>query len=163
MARYDIEDFLIGLKDELQAGLNTRISAIEAEKVAKGHPAETPTIPSAAYYEQTWDNAILNHKAAIFYGVLDIAALQGAPETAELYTVFIEAILTDPNNDGLAIARLHRITRAIRETLEAVMLNGPGEKSKIKIETVVPISFKLEEDSTVETRAGGVHIKIALA
>lgn len=162
--KYDIEDLLDDLLAYCQANLPAKITAIEAEKVSKSKGVEggLATVPNAAYYLQAWDNAILNHPVAIFYGVEDIAANDiSAGVTAQNYKIFFEIILTGNNQYGDVHKRIHRYSRALREIFEDYVKKN-SFISRTKIEQVRPISFKLELDTSDETNVGGVSISTSI-
>jgi hypothetical protein len=164
MAKYDIENLLEDLKSILVSNLNDAIDAVEAEKVSQGLPATglEHVDTSNGYYEQNWSDDILNSKVAIFYGVEEIAALGVGPATSQQYKIFVEVVLTDGGMDTLGKNRIHRYARAIKDVLEANFDQIPSS-SKIKIETVRPISFKLDLNSSETIKVGGVSLTTALA
>jgi hypothetical protein len=145
------------LKDKL----NDKIAAIEAEKTAAGSPVGLPGVVDEAYFEQTWNNKVFNYAPAIFFGLESTQTEGIGPATSQLIKVFVEAIIVDSGNDNLGHKRLHRYSRALKEVFEEHFGDFPGLKTKI--ETVAPISFKVDEDSSDEVRVGGVSITTALA
>jgi hypothetical protein len=162
MSRYDTESLLSDIKKILVANLNTKISAVEAEKIAAGFPATqlAAVDTTNGYFEQNWSDAILNIKPAIFFGLEDIRAQGMGPTTQETYQVFVEVILVSAQTDTLDKNRIHRYARAIKEVFEENYDKIPGT---IKIETVRPVSFRLDLNSSDEIKVGGVSITTALA
>lgn len=164
MGKYDGENLLHDLKAILVANLNTAIAAVESEKTSQGLPATNlASVDSTnGYFEQNWSDAILNITPAIFYGIEDVKAEGYGPVTAQQYKVWIEVVLVDTQVDKLMSNRIHRYTRAIKDVIEANWDKIPSA-SKTKIETVRPISFKLDLNSSEEIRVGGVSLLTSLA
>ena len=167
MAKYDIEDLCNDLKAYLLANLDTKIAAVEAEKIAAGKPLDggLPGIPEAAYTFQNWSDAILQNPVNLFFGVEDVKANDiGAGQSADVLTLFIEVVLVvdsnKKNNDD--VNRVFRYTRAIKEVMQAyAKINS--FISKTKIETVRPVSYKLNFDTNEEVRVGGVSVTTSIA
>jgi hypothetical protein len=162
--KIDIESALAEILAMIKAKLNTQIAAIEAEKVldSAGIPGGLAAIDDAAYYEQTWSNNILNHPVAIFYGIENVNAKSLGPETAEEVTYFVEVVVSDSGMDVYGPKRILRYSRAIKEVIQnnfdKLIFGGI-----MKVETVRPVSFKLEEDASDEIRVGGVSLTLAIA
>ena len=122
MAKFDSEDLLLGILQIMTTGLNTKVAAIEAEKVAKS-PTQglTPTLASFAsnnYYLQTWTDKILQNSPAIFYGIEDVQTLDGAGVAAKTYKVFVEVVYVDSGQTNDAHKRISRYSRALEELFE---------------------------------------------
>ena len=164
MPKYDIETLLSEVKAILVANLNTQIAAVEAEKVAAGAPATNlkPVDVTDGYFEQSWSDKILNINPAIFYGVEQIQAIGTGPATGEVIKVFVEIVAVDTQEDVLMGRRINRYSRAIKEVLEA-NYDKLSFGNKMKIETVRPISWRLDADTSEEVRVGGVSLITAIA
>lgn len=163
--KYDVENLLSDIKSLLVANLNAAIDAVEAEKVAMGLPATglAHIDPSTSYYEQNWSDQILMTSPAIFYGVESIHAESASGAvTSETYKIFVEVVYADTMVDTFTKNRIHRYARALRDVFEQNFDRTPGG-SRIKIETVRPIAFKLDLNSSEEIKVGGVSITTALA
>jgi len=172
--KYDLENLLKDVNALIVSNINAAIDAVEAEKVAQGLPASgiqhidltaSTTNPSGynGLFEQSWSPANLNVKDAIFYGVEDIQTQGIGPASAQVMKVFVEIIHTDSGNDTLGLKRLARYSRAIKDVFESNYDRFPVTSNKIKIETVRPISFKLDTDSSEEIRVGGISLTMAIA
>lgn len=164
MARYDLEDMLDDILAVMVSGLNTKIAAIEAEKIAKSK-ALTPTlapIGATSYYRQSWSEKILNTNPAIFYGIEDVRTTDGGSVAAEVVKVFCEVVLCDNGMTNDAHSRIARYARALKELFQE-NYGSIATVGQIKIETVRPISFRLELDSSEEIKVGGVSLTVALA
>lgn len=163
--KYDSEDMLDTILDIMtgSTALNTKITAIEAEKIAASK-ALTPTLATIAagsYYVQTWTDKILNTNPAIFYGIEDVSSVDGGGAVAKTYKVFIEIVLTDNGMTNDAWKRISRYARALEELFSSAF--APSILSgTVKIESVRPISFKLELDSSEEIKVGGISLSITL-
>jgi hypothetical protein len=163
VAKFDQEDLLDSILDIMTTKLNARISAIEAEKAAKSM-ALSPTlapIASDAYYLQSWSEKILTKTPAIFYGVEDVTTEDGGGAASKRYKIFCEVIYCDNGQRNDAHRRIARYARALEEIF-AESFRDIADSSAIKIETVRPISFKLELDSSEEIKVGGVSLSITL-
>ena len=162
--KFDQEDLLDAILEIMTTKLNARIAAVEAEKVAKGKGL-TPTlatVASNAYFLQTWSNAILNRSPAIFYGVEEVSAQDGGSIAAKTYKIFCEIVVLDDGMRNDTHRRIARYSRALEEIFSEAF-GSIESSSRIKIETVRPISFKLELDSSEEIKVGGVSLQISLA
>lgn len=162
--KYDCESLLANIKSILVANLNTKIAAVEAEKIAQGFAATglASIDTTNGYFEQNWSDKILNINPAIFFGVEDIKTEGIGPGTKKIYKIFIEVILVDSGMDALAKNRIHRYARAIEDVLQE-NYDKLSSSSQIKIETVVPISFKVDLNSSEEIKVGGVSLTTVLA
>lgn len=164
-AKFDAEDMLDMVLGIMTTGsaLNAKIAAIEAEKIAAGKGV-TPTLASIAstsYYLQSWSDKILNTSPAIFYGIEDVASVPNAGAVAKVYKVFVEVVLIDSGLTNDSHKRINRYARALEELFAAAFAPALGY-GQIKIDTVRPISFKLELDSSEEIKVGGVSLTITL-
>jgi hypothetical protein len=167
MVKFDLEDLLQTVHAIMTTGnaLNVKIAAIDAEKTAKGQTLATALKPIAAYYLQSWSDKILTTSPAIFYGVEDVQTADGGGATSKVFKIFVEVVLVDSGQTNDVFKRIARYSRALEETfLEAIVGIGfnavPG--SRVKIDTVRPVSFKLELDSDEEIKVGGISLTIAI-
>lgn len=160
----DAEDLLDDIEETLKAQLPAKIAAIEAEKVAKGKgiTGGLATVESTSYYRQTWNNAILNVSPAIFYGIEDTGSEGLGPVTKQQFKFFVEVVVTDGGNDSFGVSRILRYSRAIKEVMEA-NFDRISNGNRWKVETVRPVAFKMNQDSSEETKVGGVSIITAIA
>jgi hypothetical protein len=165
-AKFDTEDMLDMIKAVMTDGdaLNNKITAIEAEKAAASKsltPGLLPISLTAGYFEQTWNEKILNQKAGIFYGIEDVQSVDGGGAVAKTYKCFVEIVLVDSGQTNDGARRINRYSRAIEELFIAAYKPAVAQGS-VKIESVRPMSFKLEIDSSDEVRVGGISISITL-
>lgn len=165
MAKLDAEDMLDSILDIMVSGgaLNAKINEIEAEKFAKGKglaPA-LQTIADDAYYCQTWTSKILNSSPAIFYGIEDVQAAENAGVVAKTYKIFIEVVVVDSGMTNDTYKKIARYSRALEELFGGVFLPQVAS-GQIKIDSVRPISFKLELDSNEEIKVGGISLTVTL-
>ena len=155
MAQFDAEDLLSEIRAIMTAGLNAKIAEIETEKGAL-----TPTLAAVganSYFEQTWNEKILNKNPAIFYGIEDVQAVENGGGLAKTYKLFVEVVLVDNGQRNDTSKRILRYSRALEELFQAADLAGRG-MSKLKVDTVRPVAFKLELDSSEEIKIGGVTL-----
>lgn len=165
MAKFDTEDLLASILSIMATGgaLNAKIAAIEAEKAAKSMTLSPvlASIASEAYYEQTWSNKILNHPVAIFYGIEDVTASDGGGAIAKTYRIFVEVVMVDNGQTNDIHKRIARYSRALEELFGETFKDAIGE-GRFKVDSVRPISFKLELDSDDEIKVGGVSLTTTL-
>lgn len=161
--KYDQEDLILKLGTIMTGGLNTKIAAIEAEKTTAGYGL-TPTlaaIPSGSYYVQTWSDKILNSNPAIFYGIEDVQSSENGYSLAKTYKLFVEIVLIDNGMTNDTWKRISRYSRALEELFQEASYQGVLG-SQVKIDSVRPVSFKLEADSSEEIRVGGISLAVTL-
>lgn len=162
--KYDAENLLADIKALLVANLNAAIAAVEAEKVSQGLPVTNllPVDTTSGYFVQSWGLRNLNQSPAIWYGVEELKTEGIGPYTKETYKIFVELVLIDTMQDALVNFRTLRYSRALRDVFEKNYDQLPSA-SQIKIETVHPISFKLDNDSSEEVHICGVSVTTTLA
>lgn len=171
MPKYDTETLMKEVLSIMTTNLNTKIASIEAEKIAAGFPT-TGLKPVDAtigadgtpngYFEQTWSDKILNIDPAIFYGIEETAATGIGPMTEQRFKLFVEVVLVDSGQDDLTKNRVHRYARALKEIFEE-NYDRLSFGNQIKIETIRPISLKLDLDTSEVLKVGGVSITTAIA
>lgn len=160
----DSEVIVDEIKTILVAGLNTKIAAVEAEKVSlgKGVSGGLLPVPAAAYFVQTWDDKILLFKPAIFYGVEEIEPISIQGVTAQKVEIFIDVVLVaSPNLLDDVWRRINRYTRAVKEVMESNVrkLNAMGGNS-VTIKVVRPATYRLGLDNSEEIKVGGVSVQL---
>ena len=161
MSTYDSEDLLDSVYDIMSTGLNTKITAIEAEKIAKSKGL-TPTLASISnYHLQTWSDKVLNSTPCIFYGIEDVESEDGGGVVAKKYKVFCEIVLLDNGMTNDCFKRIARYSRALEELFRSAYTPAI-HAGQVKIDSVRPISFKLELDSSEEIKVGGISLTITL-
>lgn len=165
MAKFDGEDLLDAVKSIMVSGdaLNNKILEIENEKAnkSKGLTPTLKTISANAYFEQTWNDKILNQNPAIFYGIEDVQSTDGGGALGKVYQLFVEIVLVDNGMQSDNHKRIQRYSRALEELFlssDATIIPF----AKIKVNQIRPISFKLQIDSNEEIKVGGISILIAL-
>lgn len=164
MSKFRPEDLLNNVKSLLTTYLNAKIDSIEAEQVSKGLPATNLAHVDTVngYFLQSWSDKILNANPAIFYGIEDIASEGYGPATAQRYRIFVEVVVIDSLQDLLVNTRIFRYADAIKEVFEE-HYDFLSSSSQIKIETVRPVSFKLDMNSSEEIKVGGVSLHTSIA
>ena len=160
--KYDVEKILDDIESLLKEKLNAQLQSIAAEKDALGKTVDTPEILETSYFQQTWSDNILNVTPAIFYGVDTIQATGNGPTTLEVFKIFVEVVYIDSGMDTNGKRRLLRYSRAIKEVFEKNFDALPWA-NKINIETIRPLAFTLDTNTSEEVRVGGVSITTALA
>jgi hypothetical protein len=161
---YDVERLLTDLKDILTTKLNAKLTDISNEKTTLGVPLDLPQIGVDGFFFQTWDDAILNQKVGILYGLKESIADGAWSSTAEKVTLFVEVYYPNPMNekdDGSGVRRILRYTRALKEIMQE-NFDENEIRSKIKVKTIAPLSFRLEQDTSADIKVGGIELETAL-
>lgn len=163
MAKIDLEDALDSIESLLKMHLNTKIAEIENQKAAKGKGVKggLKPVPNNAYYRQTWNQKILNHPVAIYFGIGGISPLDGGVDVAESLTIFIEVVFVDNGQTNDGDSRVFRYARAIKEVAKD-RFGNLGFASRTTIEQVVPTSL-VDVGTSDEVKIGGVQIKTSIA
>lgn len=163
--KIDSEDILDSILDIMVSGgaLNTKITEVENEKIAKGKGVAGGLKPIAAgsYYPQTWSDKILNTNPGIFYGIEEAAALDGGGAVAKTYTIFVEIVLVDNGQTNDTHKRIARYTRALEELFTKAFDNG-NFPSRVKVAQLRPFAFKVQLDSDEEIKVGGISLTTTL-
>lgn len=160
---YDIESLLWDVEKVLKKHLNSHIFSVEQEKIAVGAPGTgLLPIPDEAYFQQSWADNTLNTSPALIYGVEKIEPTSIGPATEQKVTLFVAIVIVDSGMDKLVKTRIHRYARAAREVFEKHFLLFKAG-SIIKIETLLPVSFKFDENTSEEMKIGGVSITTSIA
>lgn len=141
MKKYDLETFVKDIETVLKADLNTYIIAINTEKA----DWNLSLIDAKAYIFQSLDDKVINFSPCVFYYVDDIVSTGIGPATMEEISVEIVVILSD-TKDGKTYFRLLRYLRALKELFNA-KFNAIQSHKKIKIDSLVPIQFALQNSS----------------
>lgn len=165
--KYDIEDFLADIKKLLVEKLNDKIDVVsnlksQTDSDNYGDTITLDQISEDAYFFQSWSEKILNQTPAIYYGLESTESQGLGAVTLSKYKIFIEVVLVDSGMDNFSHNRLFRYTRCLKELFEENWDKLPFT-NQTKIETTSPISFRLNEDTSEELRAGGILITTALA
>ena len=164
-AKYDSEDMLDTLYGIMTDGsaLNNKIAAIEAEKTAAGKQLSPAlaSIASTSYYAQAWTDKMLNATPAIFYGIEDVQSVDGGGALAKTYKCFIEVLVLDNGQSNDVWKRIARYARALEE-LFLENFKPAIAQGNVKVETVRPIAFKTDLDTSEEIKIGGVSLSITL-
>jgi hypothetical protein len=157
MKKYGIEEFMTDVEAFLKQKLNTKITEINTEK---GDFA-LDLISDDAYLLQTWNDRLANFNPILFYRVANVNSDGNGPALRKAYSVDVVVILEDVGQDDNIAKRLFRYSRALEEifiTDWATMKNSV----KLKVDSLVPVSFKLV-NSSEDYRAIGVTLDFTIA
>lgn len=155
--RYDIESFLSDVSGFLQSNLNTQILAMNSEK---NDSLTLAQISSSAYFLQTLNEQVAAYDPFIFYGVQDVKTEGAGPTSRKAYTVNVIVVLSDQGQDSLIAKRLFRYGRVLEDLFEKNWASL-GSSVKIKVQSLVPVSFRLANSSDFH-RAVGVALDFTL-
>lgn len=157
--RYDIELFLSDVETYLKANLNTKLTAINAEKADS---ITLKPVDDAAYFCQSLNDSVTNYNPFVYYGVDSIESNGIGPATSNGYKVEVAIVVSD-QGESLDVNKriMFRYHRALTELFQegyASVARGV----KIKVQSLVPISVQLM-NSSAEARAIGVTLDFTLA
>lgn len=162
--KYDTESFIQDVYTILQAQINAKIVAVEADCVAAGKPvtnlAQVDLVN--AFYEQSLSDNTLSMSPAVFFGLDDTVTKGIGPQSSKDIKVFVELIHIDGGNDKLGKRRVHRYTRVLEEIFEE-NYDKFGNANLTKVSALLPLSFKLEGNTSEQVRVAGVSITTSLA
>lgn len=151
MKKYDTEEFLRDIETFLKTKLNDAILAMNVEKP----DMVLKTVSDNAYIFQTLDNKVVNHSPSIFYYIDDIQSEGIDSATSEEVSIEVVVILSD-TKDGLLPYRLLRYLRVLKDLFN-LNFNKVHFSKKVKVESLVPITFALQ-NSTNYVHAIGVKL-----
>jgi hypothetical protein len=155
--RYDIENFFDDLKAFLQANMNTKLAAIDAEK-ADG--ITLGTISNAAYFFQTLGDEIANYNPFVFYGIDQLPANAIYSNVDAAITAQVVIVLSDDENDPNIMKRLLRYQRALIELFESNYA-GISKIGKILVSGLAPAPLALAGRAGLD-RVIGVNLEVHL-
>jgi len=141
VAKYDLESFVRDIETMLKANLNAQITAINAEK----GDFSLLTVADTAYIFQTLDDKVVSYSPCVFYYVDTIVSEGVGPATSESISIEIVVILSD-TKDGKTQYRLLRYLRVLKDLFN-IKWNAIHSSKKIKVESLVPIQFALQNSS----------------
>ena len=159
-ATYDIESLLDDILTLLQAGLNTKIAALNTEK---GDEIQLETINSDAYALQSLNGPHMNFNPFVFYGVQDIKPGDDSSpygRTSMSVEVVVCIVLEDMGQDRDIATRLFRYQRALKEVIEDGF-DSNSNLVKLSVQSLVPVEFTLMNSSNGH-RAIGIQIQADL-
>ena len=165
--KYDLENLVADVQALLAASLVAKVTAIEAEQVAAGLPAawpspEAPAIDADAYYSFGWTDESLNKSVGVAVFLAEQTSEGQGPFTLLRYVLDIGVYMSGTNNDPLADRKLLRYSKALKELLEEKWTKINNAASKEKVETVGPIDFKFNVDSSDNCKIAGVTLSCTL-
>ncbi len=160
MPRYDIEDLVKDIETLCKAHLNTKVAAVEAEQAGKGHAASgILPVPTDGFFTYGWNNYSLNVSPAVGIFVANSSTIGEPGFSQTTYEIEIGVIVSGTQNDKLSIQKMVRYARALKEMFEENWGQINNCATREKIETLGPIDFTLNQDSSDECKIAGVVLK----
>lgn len=156
--KYDVESFLDDVEGFLKTYLNAQITLLNSEKGAD--PVLLP-IADEAYFLQTLNDRVANYNPFLFYGIDQVQSEGIGPATRKQYLVNVIIVMSDMGEDLLIAKRLLRYSRVLEDLFENKFAQM-GNSVKLKVQSLVPVSFKLVNSSD-DYRAVGVTLDFTLA
>lgn len=159
--KFDFENFNDEIQIILRADLNTKITAIDAEKVAAGGVAVMKSVDTLAYYFQSMNIENVNFNPFIFTGIADIDTITVQANTAQNFSYDIFLVFLDDMNDDNVGLRIFRYQRAIREVIEE-NYSKISNTSNIEVSDLNPIPLVLGGGDQGH-KATGIQLRAAIA
>lgn len=164
---YDVEDLVQDIETLLKASLVTKITALEAAQVAAGLPAawESPAVPAIdadAYFQFGWTNESLNKAVGVGIFIAEQSSVGEGPFTKQVYVVDVGVYVSGTNNDPLADRKLLRYSKALKELFETSWGQINSAVTREKLETIGPIEFRLNVNSSDDCKIAGVTLTCTL-
>lgn len=157
MKKMDAELFIDNLEIFLKEKLNDRIAAIDAEK---NSDFTTELVDPKAYIFQGLDSMPVNFDPILFYGISKVESDSIHSANAETYTIEISIIKADSNSATVG-KKLLRYNRALKEIFQENCFKINNVRPKIKVTSLQPISFQLQNSSDL-FKAIGIEIELSI-
>lgn len=158
MANYDVESFCDDLKTFVQSNLNTKITAINAEKADS---ITLSSVASDAYMFQTTSDEVANFNPFVFYGVANFIEDNNIPGNSDVaFNAQVLIILTDEGNDLNIVKRLLRYHRCLKEIFDEGF-QRVSKLGNIKISSIGPDFVPLIGRAGVD-RFVGLNLEVHL-
>lgn len=155
---YDIESLLDDIESILKAGLNTKITEINAEVI---DDIVMKTIDSDAYFLQELNSKTSNWNPIVLYGVSNIDTMSNGQDVMSKVSVEIIIIFED-NGIEKSIPKLaYRYNRALKDVIRdnwSLSTNA----NKLEMEDLLPIPYT-KLNSSQKARATGIKILTSIA
>jgi hypothetical protein len=164
MARkYDVESLVQDIETLLKAKLNAAVAAVEAEQIAAGLPAsDLLPVDQDGYFQFDWTSDSLNKKVGVGIFVADQQTDGQGAYSSQRFVIDVGVYLSGTNNDRTATRKLIRYSKALRNVFEDRWTYMNSGFTKEKVETVGPVDFKLNVDSSDDCKIAGVTIACTL-
>lgn len=158
-AKYDTESLITELVALLQANLNPKIDALNAEKA---DDAPIYQVPNEAYFFQD-----INHERApaysviLFYGLEDPKTTTEGPHVMEDHTLHFIICVKETAETSAFTTKLLRYTRAVQEVFQDGWINNRN-RCKLAISAISPTKFSADGVAG-SWRCVGVKVETTLA
>jgi hypothetical protein len=158
MTKYDLEDLCADIATVLQTNLNSKLSEIDSEK---NDGIVLKQVTGDAYFFQELNNKVANFDPFVLYGVESVQTLSQEGAAAQVATISVVIVVSDPGLDPELPKRMIRYARALHEIFEE-NYSLLRLSSKLIIQNLMPVSFNLL-NSSQSYRAAGVNLIAGLA
>jgi hypothetical protein len=155
--RKDAEGILDRIIAVVKAELNTKITAINAEK---NDSVVLDAIDDMAYAVQELNGTVQNYDPFVLVGIDNIESVGKGPMTSELISLTAVVILADAGEDSEIVRRLLRYNRCLKDCVQNNWSDA-HMGTRFEISSLVPIQFKLANSSKLY-RAVGIQIKTGI-
>lgn len=157
MKKYDLECLFSDIEALLVQNLNTKITAINAEK---NDGITLKSVDNAAYFLQELNGKQINFNPFILYGLETSNSESIRGHSIEDVTISVIIVIEDQGEDTKISPRMLRYRRCLKEVFEdnfQIISNS----NTIKIQSLVPVAFQTL-NSSESYRAVGVNIKTVI-
>lgn len=151
---YDIESYLLAIRDFCVSNLNTQVSSLNSEK---SDTLVLKEIDSAAYFITTMNNRVANFNPYVLIGITNIVGQSSGPAVVKELTFGVSILLQDSMeltsedlNAGVRILRYLRV-------LEDLFNNGFNKilpHAKFRVNSLVPIAVTAPNSNDPYLAAG---------
>lgn len=161
-AVYDIEDLVRDIEALLQSKLDAEIDAVDAEKVSQGYAtANLSHIDPAGYHVFAINDDAMNILPALGIFVANHSEQGDGQITRAQYTIEV-AVILQAINDPDVTRKLLRYMKALKQVFEKNWGKINNAVTREKIETVGPVDFTLNVDSSDIYKIAGISITCVL-
>lgn len=155
--KLDVECILENIEIFLKEKLNDKISAIDLEKNSGWN---TELVDENAFIFQSLDNLPVNFDPILFYGISKVEGESIHSANAEIYSIEISIIKADDESKTIG-KKLLRYNRALKEIFQENCFKIGNVRPKIKVSSLQPISFQLQNSSN-QFKAIGIEIELSI-
>lgn len=156
-AKYDLEVLMSDIQTIMANNLNTKITAINAEKADS---ISLTTVDSDSYFFQTMDETTVNKNPFVYYGINEIETDGIGPVVAKNITIGVIIVYADTHQDLLIANYMLRYLRALEETFTDNW-NETQSRAKLRVESFAPFQFEGVNTSNMH-RAAAVALRLTM-
>lgn len=150
--KFDEEQLLVNIETILKANLNTKITAINAEK---NDTIVLATLDSNAFAMDI-DDKENNYNPYLIFMIADQTTEANGPHTAENLVINVALIVSDNGMDLKIVRRMLRYRRCLKEVIEE-NFRKISPCGQVTIESLPVLSFQ-KSSSSIASKVVGINI-----